>query len=101
MLILRTTAILHLDLPSTCIHRESEEGLAQLERERSLAKKDRRRSAMAEMFQEEEEARNEKETRRRKVETGMTSMTRAWRALLKCVICSVHGHQIWFPELEY
>ena len=77
MLILRTTAILHLDLPSTCIHRESEEGLAQLERERSLAKKDRRRSAMAEMFQEEEEARNEKETRRRKVETGMTSMTRS------------------------
>ena len=67
MLILRTTAILHLDLPSTCIHRESEEGLAQLEREKSLAKKDRRRSAMAEMLQEEEEARNEKETRRRKV----------------------------------
>ena len=32
---------------------------------------------MAEMFQEEEEARNEKETRRRKVETGITSMTRS------------------------
>ena len=63
----RTTAILHLDLPSTCIHQHSEEGLAQLEREKSLAKKDRRRSGGGEMFQEEEEARHEKETRRKKV----------------------------------
>ena len=69
--ITRTTTILHLDLPSTCIHQESEEGLAQLEREKSLAKKDRRRSEMAEMIQEEDEARNEKETRRKKVETQL------------------------------
>ena len=71
VLLCRTTSILHLDLPSTCIHQQSEEGMAQLEREKSLAKKDRRRSDMAEMVQEEDEARNEKETRRKKVETQL------------------------------
>ena len=83
---MRTTSILHLDLPSTCIHQLSEEGLAQLEREKSMAKKDRRRSDMAEIFQEEDEARNEKESRRKKVKHwhGITLMTRSHlRSLIK------------------
>ena len=64
--ITRTTFILHLDLPSTCIHRDSPEGAAQREKEKLTQKKDgRRRSTMAEIFQEEEET--ERETRRKKV----------------------------------
>ena len=51
-----------------------------------MAKKDRRRSDMAEIFQEEDEARNEKESRRKKVKHwhGITLMTRSHlRSLIK------------------
>ena len=61
----RTTSILHLDLPSTCLHRESPEGQEQLQREKVTEKKDRRQSTLVEVFQDDEET--EKETRRRKV----------------------------------
>ena len=61
----RTTSILHLDLPSTCLHRESAEGQEQLQREKVTEKKDRRQSTLVEVFQDDEET--EKETRRRKV----------------------------------
>ena len=61
----RTTSILHLDLPSTCLHKESPEGQEQLQREKVTEKKDRRQSTLVEVFQDDEET--EKETRRRKV----------------------------------
>ena len=60
--------IVHLDLPSTCIHQASPEGRAQLEKEREWIRQNRRRSTMADVYVEENEDNKEKELRKKKVE---------------------------------
>ena len=59
--------IVHLDLPSTCIHQSSPEGRAQLEKEREWIRQNRRRSTMADVLAEENEDNKEKELRKKKV----------------------------------
>ena len=59
--------IVHLDLPSTCIHQSSPEGRQQLEKEREWIRQNRRQSTMADGFAEENEDNKEKELRKKKV----------------------------------
>ena len=63
----REAMIVHLDLPSTCIHQASPEGRAQLEKEREWIRQNRRRSTMADVLLEENEDNKEKELRKKKV----------------------------------
>ena len=64
----RQVTIIHLDIPSIIIHQDSDEGKAQIERDRKKMEESRRFSVIdkAELTEEE----TEKEKRRRKVCTG-------------------------------
>ena len=63
----REATITHLDLVSTCIHQDSPEGVAQLEKEKAEINKNRRKSTVADVFLDENDPNKEKETRRKKV----------------------------------
>ena len=63
----REATITHLDLPSTCVHQDSAEGAAQLQKEREENNKFRRKSTMAEANAEDFDAAKEKERKKKKV----------------------------------
>lgn len=63
----RQVTIIHLDIPSIIIHQDSEEGKAQIERDRKKMEELRRFSVIDKNEVNEEES--EKEKRRRKVDT--------------------------------
>ena len=65
--VFREATITHLDLPSTCVHQDSAEGAAQLQKEREENNKFRRKSTMAEANAEDFDAAKEKERKKKKV----------------------------------
>ena len=85
----RSTTIIHLDLPSTCIHQDSPEGVAQIEREKALgnilvvhdynfqnisivANKNRRKSVIEEKDKESEV--QEENKKKKKVMSTITEL---------------------------
>ena len=67
--VFREATITHLDLPSTCVHQDSAEGAAQLQKEREENNKFRRKSTMAEANAEDFDAAKEKERKKKKVKS--------------------------------
>ena len=81
----RESTILHLDLPSTCIHQDSPEGKAQLLKERAEATKNRRKSTVADTKKDDSDnGDNEKEKRKRKVPTFASNLL---LIINKCKCC--------------
>ena len=70
--VFREATITHLDLPSTCVHQDSAEGAAQLQKEREENNKFRRKSTMAEANAEDFDAAKEKERKKKKVKSKIS-----------------------------